>query len=110
MYSYPCKNYCGASLSSKGDNYYVFGESNPIISDATQTRTNSVISLYFEKGSSIDEIKISVKSGSESSVIMDINKTLRQEKDISFQSEVKKINKDILRIDSVTASNKSQLY
>ena len=110
MYSYPCKNYCGASLSSRGDSYNVFGESNPIISDSTNTSSNSVISLYFEKGNSIDEIKITVKPNSESSVIMDINKVLRLEKDISFQSEIKKINKDIIRIDSITASNKTQLY
>ena len=110
IYSYPCKNYCGASLSSKGDTYYVFSESNPIISDATKTSTNSVISLYFEKGNSIDEIKIGVKNGSEATAIKDINKALRTEKDISFVSEIRKINKDIIGINSITASNKSQLY
>ena len=110
IYSYPCKNYCGASLSSKGQNYSVFGESNPIISDATHTSTNSIISLYFEKGSSIDEIRINVKNGSETSAIRDINRVLREEKDISFVSEIKKINKDIIGINSITASNKSQLY
>ena len=110
VYSYPCKNYCGASLSSKGQNYSVFGESNPIPSDATHTSTNSIISLYFEKGSSIDEIRINVKNGSEVSVVSDINKALRLEKDISFMSEINKINKDIIGINSITASNKSQLY
>jgi len=110
IYSYPCKNYCGASLSSKGQNYSVFGESNPIPSDATHTSSNSVISLYFEKGNSIDEIKINVKNGSESSAIKDINRILRAEKDVSFVSEIKKINKDIIGINSITASNKSKLY
>ena len=110
IYSYPCKNYCGASLSSKGESYSVFGESNPIYSDATHTSSNSVISLYFEKGNSIDEIKVNVKNGSESSAIQDINKALRQEKDISFLSEINKINKDIISINSITASNKSKLY
>ena len=110
IYSYPCKNYCGASLSSKGGSYYVYGESNPILSDATQTTTNSIISLYFEKGSSIDEVRINVKRGSEASAIKGINRALRSEKDISFVSEIRKINKDIIGINSITASNKSQLY
>tara|TARA_Y100000592_G_scaffold100942_1_gene183929 strand:- start:953 stop:1597 length:645 start_codon:yes stop_codon:yes gene_type:complete len=110
LYSYPCSNYCGASLSKKGENFSVYTESNPIYSDATHTETNSVISLYFLKGNNVEEIKVEVKVGSESSAIRDFQKILRLEKDVNFMSEIKKINKDVIGINSITASNKSKLY
>ena len=110
LYSYPIYSYCGASLTSKGTSYSVFTETNPIKSDATNTETNSVISLYFKKGESIDEVKINVKNNSEASIIKDINTFFRKKEDISFSSQFKNINKDILGVNSIVASNKSKLY
>ena len=110
LYSYPIEKYCGASLVSKGESYSVFAEANPIKSDATNTETNSVIALYFEKGNNIDEVRVNVRNGSEASVIKDINKFFRAKEDINFMSQSRKINKDIIGISSIIGSNKSKLY
>ena len=110
VYSYRCDKYCGASLAKNGNTYYTYAEANPILSDATKTVSNSVIVLYFEKANNIESVFIKVKDGSAKTVIMDIVKAFRQEKDIDFEREKLDINKDIIGLESISSGTRTQLY
>ena len=108
--SYPFSKYAGSSLSTKGSNYDSYAESNPNKSDATTVNTNSVISLFFEKGNTLEEVRINVKVGSESVVINSINKAFKQSRDISFTSDMKSINADIIGVSKIVSSSKAKFY
>ena len=110
LYSYPCSSYCGASLTKKGNSYYTFEETVPHLNHATLVETDSVLSFYFKKGNNIDEVQVVVKNGSEASVIKEFNKLLRRPNDISFNSEINKVSKDVIGINSISAANKTNLY
>ena len=72
--------------------------------------TDSVLSFYYKKGNNIDEVQVVVKNGSEASVIKEFNKLLRRPNDISFNSEINKVSKDVIGINSISAANKTNLY
>ena len=55
-------------------------------------------------------MQVVVKNGSEASVIKEFNKLLRRPNDISFNSEINKVSKDVIGINSISAANKTNLY
>ena len=110
LYSYPCASYCGISLTKKGNSYRTYAEANPLFSAATSVEEDSIISMYFKKGSNIDEVQINVKNGAEAKCIKAINKVLRLQKDIDFTTEIQKITTDIIGVNAIAAANKTNLY
>ena len=110
IYSYPIKNYLGASLIKKGGSYYTYPEASPFNSAATATSTNSIISLFFQKGQDVDEVRINVSYDNEEKVIQDINIAFRQEKDISFGNIKNVANSNIIGINSVISSSIKDFY
>ena len=103
IYSYPIENYIGARLNKAGEYYNTYAQTNPNGSDATTVNTHSTISLYFKKINKYDDVKISVRLGSESNVIKAINKAFREKKDIDFSSSAQSIHTDIFNIKSITS-------
>ena len=62
IYSYRIDKYVGASLTKNGQSFVTYAESNPLSSDAVNTTNHSIVSLFFEKGDVVEEVRIKVKN------------------------------------------------
>ena len=110
IHSYPLSKYCGAAIYSSGYSHRAFGDTENYVSESTLHEADTIISLYFEKGRYIDEVRVKVKLGSESDVIKSINKRFREPKDISFSTDKRDIHRDIVNVETVISSNKNSIY
>ena len=110
VYSYRLDKYVGASLTKSGQSFLSFAESNPLSSDATNNTNHSVISLFFEKGDVVEEVRVKVKNKTGLKVIKNINKLFRQQNDINFSGEGSTIDSDILGVSSVISTSTKDFY
>ena len=104
LYSYPQSRYCGASLSKQGGYYKEYDSSTSIESEVTATETNSLITLYFEKGNTFDEVRVEVYHGKESEAINAINNILTNKKNISFSTSLQSEDSKIIGINSIVSN------
>ena len=104
LYSYPVSKYCGASLESNGVSYRTYPSAQPFYGSATHTNNYGVLSLYFEKGDGIDEVKLNIKTGTSGSVIKDLNKLMKGNDDINISGSGKDILKNMISIKSITSA------
>jgi hypothetical protein len=104
LYSYPVSKYCGASLENKGNTYRTYPSAQPFHSAATYTKEYGVLSLYFEKGDGVDEVKLNVQAGTAGLVIKDLNKLMKGNNDINISGSGKDILKNMVGVKSITSA------
>lgn len=104
LYSYPISKYCGASLETNGSDYKTHPSAEPYGSAKTQVSENAVISLYFEKGDAVDEVKINIKPGTAMSVIQDLNKLFKSGNDVGISGSGANKIKNMISVKSITSS------
>ena len=104
LYSYPVSKYCGASLEIKGNTYRTYPSAQPFHSAATYTKEYGVLSLYFEKGDGVDEVKLNVQAGTAGLVIKDLNKLMKGNNDINISGSGKDILKNMISVKSITSA------
>ena len=104
LYSYPQTKYCGAFLSKQGGLYKEYDSSTSIESEVTKTETNSIITLYFEKGSQFDEVRVEVFYGNEIEAINTINNILTNTKNISFSTLIQSADSKIVKLNSIVSN------